>query len=186
MLPPTDRSRTSATLRAVLPLALGAGLLLGLGACTGDDPTTAPLPSGSASTFLAIEPSPSPTEALLPDDLGAGSSVGALADGFPSDLVPVPDGSQVLVSTAEPRGDDLLEISLNLRSPLETTALLDAFRGPLVAAGFTETPEASDDAALAAQATFSRSDGTELLVLGILDRDGVRTLTLGGTVRAAS
>ena len=65
----------------------------------------------------------------------------------------------------------------------DAAGLLEAVRGPLVAAGFTESAPAAPEGGLAAQSTFSRGDGSELLVVGILDRDGVRTLTLGGQVR---
>jgi hypothetical protein len=127
---------------------------------------------------------PEPTETLLPDADATGSAVGDLADGFPSDLLPVPAGAEVLVSSAHPvEGSDLVDVSLNLRTEQDAAGLLDAVRGPLVAAGFTESAPAAPEGGLAAQSTFSRGDGSELLVVGILDRDGVRTLTLGGQVR---
>ena len=59
-------------------------------------------------------------------------------------------------------------------------------RAPLLTAGFTESAPPAPEAGLAAQTTFSRSGGSELLVVGVLDRDGQRTLTLGGTVAALS
>ena len=54
---------------------------------------------------------------------------------------------------------------------------------PLLAAGFTESPPSQPDPSLAAQASFARSDGAEFVLIGVLDRDGVRTMTLGGTVK---
>jgi hypothetical protein len=55
-----------------------------------------------------------------------------------------------------------------------------------VAAGFVETVMDPGAAGLAATSTYVRGDdGAELLTLGVLDRDGVRTLTLGGSVRVA-
>ncbi len=164
-------------------------LVLVLGASTAACSTSAPgrdTPSGSAVAVLT--PAPSPTETLLPDGTDATSSaVGELVAGFPADLVPVPEGAEVLLSSAEPvEGTDLTEVSLNLRTPQDTAGLLDAVRGPLVAAGFTEAAPPAAEPGLAAQATFVRGDGSELLVLGILDRDGQRTLTLGGQVRATA
>ncbi|WP_448629281.1 hypothetical protein [Cellulomonas soli] len=173
--------RTARAGRAALPTVLALGLTLALPACASSAPATLE-PTGALA-----QPSASPTETLLAEGSDTHSAVGALVDGFPSTLVPVPDGAEVLVSAAAPvDGTDLVEISLNLRSAQDAAGLLDAIRGPLLAAGFTETSAATPEAGLAAQSTFSRSDGAELLVAGVLDRDGERTLTLGGQVKAGS
>lgn len=162
-------------------LAAAALLCAGLAAgCTG-----APSPAPTASvTSPSLSPSPSPDETLLPDDTDEDSAVGTLAPGFPSALVPVPPDAEVLVSSAEPLPDGRLAISLNVRTGQDAAGLLDAVRAPLVASGFTESPPSSPEAGLAARTTFSRSDGAELLVVGVLDRDGLRTMTLGGTLAA--
>jgi hypothetical protein len=131
----------------------------------------------------AATPSPTASEQLLLDRPGADTAAGTLVDGFPTALVPVPDGAEILVSSAQPDDDGTLTISLNVRTEQDTAGLLDAVRGPLLAAGFTESPPAQPDASLAAQASFSRSDGAEYVLVGILDRDGQRTMTLGGRVR---
>lgn len=154
---------------------VAALLCLGLAACT---PAPAPGPTPAAPTAAT----PSPDETLLTGDHGTASTVGTLAPDFPTDLLPVPDGAEVLVSSAQPTPDGLLRLSLNVRTAQDAAGLLDAVRGPLVAAGFTEAAPPQPEAGLAAQATFSRSDGAELLVVGVLDRDGERTMTLGGTV----
>ncbi|QCB95261.1 hypothetical protein E5225_07455 [Cellulomonas shaoxiangyii] len=152
-----------------------------LAACTG---TTAP--DASPTTTAGATPTPSASESLLTDQIGGHTAVGRLADAFPADLVPVPEGAEVLVSSAAPAADGAVEISLNLRTEQDTGGLLEAVRAPLVAAGFTESAPAVPEAGLAAQAAFARSDGAELLVVGILDRDGTRTMTLGGTVRTTA
>ncbi|MGN8245370.1 hypothetical protein ACTHAM_002489 [Cellulomonas soli] len=181
-----DHDRRSArpasrTGRAVLRAVLTAAVLVPLSACTSSTPASL------EPTAVVVQPSASPTETLLADGTDTHSAVGALVEGFPSTLVPVPEGAEVLVSAAAPvEGTDLVEISLNIRSAQDAAGLLDAIRGPLIAAGFAETAAATPDAGLAAQTTFSRSDGAELLVAGVLDRDGERTLTLGGQVRAGS
>ena len=82
-----------------------------------------------------------------------------------------------------PPHGDAVAVSLNVRTSQDAAGLLDAVRGPLVAAGFVESPPAQPDPSLAAQASFSRSDGAEFVLVGILDRDGTRTMTLGGEVR---
>lgn len=162
---------SATTTRAVLVLVATATLL---GGCTTSVPAQAPTlgaPTGSL---------PSPTETLLPSD-DADSRVGELVPGFPTALLPVPDGAQILVSSAEPTADGMVEVSLNLRSTLDVAALLDHVRAPLLAAGFAEVPAAPAQG-LAAQTSFSRSDGKELLVAGIRDDGTNRTLTIGGRI----
>lgn len=159
---------------------------LSTASCTGpDSPDPDPSPSGPVA--VAPAPQPSPTESLLPSPTATTSTVGGLAAGFPTDLVVVPEGSEILVSAAETDASTgLLDISLNLRSPLGTAELVEQVRAGLVAAGFVETVLDAAASGLAATSTFVRgTDGTELLTLGVLDRDGVRTLTLGGSVRVA-
>ncbi|QGQ19136.1 hypothetical protein GC089_07715 [Cellulomonas sp. JZ18] len=170
---PTSRPALRA---GVVPL-VAAGLLV---AC-GPDPSPAPTVTGSP----APSASPTPSESLLTDEIAGHSAVGRLADGFPADLVPVPEGAEVLVSSAVPGADGTLDISLNVRTQQDPQALLEAVRAPLLAAGFSEAAPAAPEPGLAAQVTFTRSAGAELLVVGVLDREGTRTMTLGGTVRPA-
>lgn len=167
----------------VLPRPAAAVLValttLTAAACTGASETPAPTASTSA------EATPAPGETLLPSPTTTDSSVGDLAAGFPTDLVTPPDGSEILVSSAATdEASGLTTISLNLRSPLETEALVRSVRDQLGAAGFAETTVDPGSTGLAATSTFTRGEGgVELLTLGVLDRDGVRTLTLGGSVR---
>lgn len=166
---------------------VAAGALAG---CTADAEPT-PDPTGTATSTAAgntddAAPAPSPTEPLLTAGPDTSSAVGRLVDGFPTDLVTVPADAEVLVSSAQPPDPaGLREISLNLRSPQDAAALLDGVRATVLAAGFAETAGAAAEPGLAAQATFSRSEGQEIVIVGVLDRDGVRTLTLGGRVRTA-
>ena len=167
------RRRPTAVLVGLVGLVVSAAALTG---CSSSAP--AMLVSSSPA-----DPSPSPSEDLLTEAPGPDTATGELADGFPTTLVPVPDGAEILVSSAQLQDDGSLEIILNLRTAQDTAGLLDAVRAPLLAAGFGEVPAAQPDPGLAAQTTFSRSDGAELVLVGILDRDDVRTLTLGGRVR---
>ncbi len=158
---------------AALALVLVVG---GLSACA----TSAP-----ASLVATTDAAPTPTasEQLLTDQPAPNTATGKLADGFPSQLVPVPEGAEILVSSAVPQAGGTVQISLNIRSTKDAAGLLAAVRGPLLAAGFTESPPAQPDPSLAAQGSFVRSGGTEFVLVGVLDRDGQRTLTLGGTVK---
>lgn len=163
---------------------LAAAVAGTVAACSTSAPATVD-PTASPTRALTAEPAPS--ETLLPDDDATASAVGRLADGFPSELLPVPAGAEVLVSSVHPvEGSDLVDVSLNLRTDQDAAGLMDAVRAPLVAAGFSESSPPVPESGLAAQSTFSRGDGSELVVVGILDRDDVRTLTLGGQVRPAT
>lgn len=162
--------------------AAAASLCLAvLTACTPDPPAEAP----EVSSASVASPTPAPTdEPLLSDELDDGTAVGAVVEGFPTDLLPVPPDAEVLVSSAQPLDDGRLQVSLNLRSTADAGALLESVRAPLLGAGFAEAAPPDPEPGLAAQATFARADGAELIVVGVLDRDGVRTLTLGGTLAA--
>lgn len=111
------------------------------------------------------------------------SEVGGLVEGFPSDLLPLPADSALLVTSAVPVGEDgvVTEVSLNLTTPASVAEVLELYRSTLVGAGFTEVP--MDATHLAAEATFTRSGGDELISLGVLDDGTRRTVTLGGRLR---
>ncbi len=118
----------------------------------------------------------------------ASSAVGDLADGFPSDLVPVPSGAQVLASSARASEDGtLVLITLNLRAeePVETlTAFYTEALGTL---GFTVSPS-SVPSALTSLTTFVRSaEGapTESVAVGVFDDETERLVTISGQVAPA-
>ena len=169
-------------------VALSTGAVAALLAATACTPVTGSGGASAAATASsAPAQQPAPSESLLTESPDTHSSVGSLAEGFPVDLVPVPGGAEVLVSSAARAGDTgLWDVSLNLRTAQDTAGLVDVYRRHLLAAGFVETAPEHAEPGLAAQATFSRSDGAEILVLGVLDREGVRTMTLGGRVRTGS
>jgi len=142
-------------------------------------------PASSASAQLDTRAS-SPSETLLPTAPPPYSTVGTLAPGFPANLLPVPKGAEILVSSAVPIGDNgVHEISLNLRSPDTAEALMSIYRSTLSAAGFQEVAPAAVQSGLAEETTFTRSAGDEILVVGILDQNDARTVTIGGRVRVS-
>ena len=185
----TARGRGARRTAVTRPVRVLAAILVGAAALAGCTSQSRSSPSSAAQVPVspsAVDPSPSPTETLLPESTSS-SAVGALATGFPVDLLPVPPDADILVSAADPiPGSTDLQVSLNLRTSLTPAQILALYRAPLTAAGFVEAPADQTNAALAAQATFTRSNGDEILVLGVLDRDGIRTLTLGGRVHASS
>ena len=178
--------RTALAALAVAALAVAglAGCGVGPFAADGTDGSTlaSPGPSVPAPSDPAAKESP-----LLDGQLDPHSAVGTLAPDFPSNLLPVPPSAEVLVSSREPiAGSSAFQVSLNLRTTLSADAVIQFFREPLTTAGFVEVTPSSSAAALAAQSTFTRSGGDELLVIGVLDRDNIRTVTIGGRLRSAS
>jgi len=180
---PAPRVGATRPARAVAAVLVAAATLAG---CTSPSSSSSPssAAAGTAATAPGVTaPTPSPAETLLPESTSSASSVGALAPGFPVSLLPVPSDADILVSAADPvPGSTDIQVSLNLRTSLTPDQILALYRTSLTAAGFAEAPADQTNAALAAQATFTRSNGDEVLVLGVLDRDGIRTLTLGGRV----
>ena len=179
--------RAKAALLASVLGALVATLVTGcgLGPFAGDGGANDSSAIASPGPEVPTPPEASAAESpLLSEQLDPNSAVGALAPGFPADLLPVPAGAEVLVSSVEPVADsNAYQVSLNLRTSLAAPDVVDVFRTSLTAAGFTEVELTAPDAALAAQSTFTRSAGDELLVIGVLDRDGLRTVTIGGRLR---
>lgn len=142
------------------------------------DPTFAP------ETAEAAPADEDPAEPLVPATPDEHSEVGDLVEGFPTDLLPVPPDAMILVTSSVPVGSaDVREVSLNLRTQQTAEAVIELYRSALTEAGFTEMPPGTPQSALAAESTFTRSGGDELVSIGVLDEDGARTVTIGGRVR---
>jgi len=62
---------------------------------------------------------------------------------------------------------------------------MSIYRSTLSAAGFQEVAPAAVQSGLAEETTFTRSAGDEILVVGILDQNDARTVTIGGRVRVS-
>ncbi|MDQ1294335.1 MAG: hypothetical protein QG608_2218 [Actinomycetota bacterium] len=71
-------------------------------------------------------------------------------------------------------------ISLTGESPDRVSALLSFYRIHLTKLGFSEVPGALPAGTTGAM--FTRSKGSELLTLAILDRSSSRSFSIGGTV----
>jgi len=166
----------------VTALLAGCGINPFAGTSTVSDSKVRASPGPAVQSPLEPSSQESP---LLGDTPDPHSTVGGLVAGFPTDLLPVPAGVEVLVSSVEPVGNsNAYQVSLNLRTVLSAPEIVATYRQSLTAAGFVEAEQTAADAALAAQSTFTRSGGDEVLVIGVLDRDGVRTVTIGGRLRS--
>lgn len=163
--------------RRLAAAALAVAAVVTSGACSSSAPARL-APSTAAPT------TPEATATLLPTDEATGSAVGELPDGFPTALVPVPPGAEVLVATVDPvPGSKLVAISLNVRTAQPTRELLKAVEAPLLDAGFEPTTAATTDPALAARSALSGPKG-QWVMIGVLDSADSRTMTLSGQVRA--
>lgn len=166
-------------------MPLGVALLASaLGGCA--PATTEAEALAQASATLASTPAEPTPEALVTETPDADAKVGSLVPGFPTDLLPVPEDAVLLVTSAVPVGAEaqVQEVSLNLTTALTTDEVLALYRTTLTAAGFTEVDAA--DTGLSAEASFVRSGGDELVSVGVLDDQGLRTVTIGGRVRMAA
>lgn len=182
---PTSSPRRERPYRAAVCSVVVATLLSacgsGVGAAGGSPDLTASDASIPAASTARATPEATPLVTTTPDDH---SEVGALATGFPADLLPAPDDAVLLVTSAVPvGGSEVQEVSLNLRTSLPTDEVLDLYRTALTAAGFTEVP--ADASGLSASASFVRSGADELVTVGVLDDGGARTVTIGGRLRTA-
>lgn len=179
-------------LRAVV-VACAVTLVAGCGAPSGPEPAPSS-PEAAERAFALAEPDPepapedaAPTEQLLSGSPDEYSRVGDLVDGFPIELLPVPGDAVLLVTSAVPVGESTVqEVSLNFRTDDTVDEILELYRSALLAVGFSEIPPTSAQSELAAETTFVRSDGSELVSIGVLEVDGGRTVAIGGRVETAT
>ena len=128
---------------------------------------TNPAP-GAASPPATVEPTPSGAVAT-----------GTLAEGFPTDVVPLLPGSTITVSTVTP-SEGVRTVSLSGTTATPAEEVLAFYRAALIGQGFVET--AGPQAAGFPTATFSRTSGADLLVLAVTTLEGVQSFTLGGAL----
>lgn len=187
------RARRGATVAAVRATVL-ALLVGGCAACASGDADATTVADEAASEEAmtlgapeeTVTPTPESPEPLVTAEPDEYSEVGDLVEGFPIELLPVPGDAVILVTSAVPVGEaDVQEVSLNLRTAATAPELLELYREALTAAGFSEVTGETSDTDLAAQVTFVRSGGDEVVSIGVLDVDGARTVTIGGRVRTA-
>lgn len=192
---PTD-ARCARRTGWVVVAAFAAGITVVFGtvvgcASMGTDGTTDEALVEALEDQATMTPAPTPTSTPTPEPLvttspDGYSEVGDLVDGFPIDLLLVPSDAVILVTSAVPVGDAAVEeVSLNLRTAATADELLTLYRTSLTVAGFSEVTSQTSNSDLAVDVTFVRSDGDELISIGVLDVDGARTLTIGGRVRTA-
>ncbi|GAB3524652.1 hypothetical protein GCM10027402_20430 [Arthrobacter monumenti] len=102
---------------------------------------------------------------------------------FPTDLVPVFDGSEVLVSDVQTAGD-AVAISLVAATEAPAAKVLDYYDDALADQGFEALEGSSIDGT--ASKTYARNAGTETVNISAVETDGGTTYTIGAHVSAES
>lgn len=156
-----------------------------------DTSASAAADPADADAAPSVSPSASPSPEVLPS-FDASSVVGDFAPGFPKGVVSVPDGAELLATSAAPVADSkpaTVQVTLNLSAKRSPAKLLGQVGAILTRNGF-ERLEAPAESGMSEQAAFTRTttvkDATvnESLLVGVL-KDGDRSLlTLSGTVAA--
>lgn len=178
---PVDRRPTTAQPARSRRTGVAAALLLVvLGACSPSpsDVVTAPATAAAGS-------------AVAPTPLGAaaapGSTTGGLAPDFPTRLLAVPEGAEILLSAVTAVSPDTVHVSLNLRSAQDASSLATDLLDPLTAAGFAIPVAPSTSRTAGTEVTtVALERGPELVTIAVLDRDGTRTVTVSATLARTS
>jgi hypothetical protein len=182
------------TARRTTALAAAVGLVLATAGCgTG---------SGSTASAAAAEGTPEPrtTTSDGPTELPTfdpSSAVGTYAQGFPTDLFPVPEDATLLASSAQPvpaakdskaKSTPMTQVTLNLSSSRPTNKVIEQAKQILTSKGFKQI-SAPESSGLTAQTAFLRitkektGEVQESLVVGVLDDGERRLCSISGTVR---
>lgn len=164
------------TLRRPAAVVLAAAALVVAG-CGSDAPAEKPTATSPATTTQ--ETTAEPTTGTTPTRAPTDSVVGDLVEGFPTDVVAVPPGAEIRVSSLV-ESDGRRQVSLAGETTQGAEEIVAFYRDSLVAQGFTETPAALPQGV--AGATFSRGEGAEVLSLTVVTTDGTQQFTIGGFI----
>lgn len=171
---------------AVASAAVAVAALLGGcsdGGTAQDTPTTAapttPAPTSTEATADATGTAGATATASGSAGADGGSAVGEVVKGFPTDVVPIPPGAEITVSTVA-AADGRRQVSLAGQTDQAADAVLAFYRDALVKQGFAEAQATLPKGVVGA--TFSRSDGAEILTLSVVTNDGRQQFSIGGTI----
>jgi hypothetical protein len=170
---------------AVAAAAVLGGCSDGGGATGQDTPTTAgPTTTATATSTAGATGTPgagatASASASASSDDGGSSAVGEVVQGFPTDVVPVPPGAEVKVSTVA-AADGRRQVSLAGETDQPADAVLAFYRDALVKQGFAEAQANLPPGVVGA--TFSRADGAEILTLSVVSNGGRQQFSIGGTI----
>ena len=169
------------SLRRPAAAVLAAAALTLAGCSGGGEPaeqatTTSPA-TETATSPAATEPTGGATGE--PTDTATDSAVGELVEGFPSDVVALPPGAEVTVSSVVPV-DGRREVSLAGSTTQTGEEVLAFYRESLTGQGFAEATTPVPEGVTGA--TFTRGDGAEVLTLAVVTAGGSQQFTIGGFI----
>ncbi len=151
--------------------------MLPLAGCAEETPV-----GGQTQAFGAATSGPPGTP--LPE-YDPSTQVGALAKGFPAKTIPVPEGAEILASSAGPTADGTLwSATLNVKSDRPTAEVAAFFAGRLAAAGFAPGPGRAAGG-MSSMVTYVRQTSgkpTESVLVGVLDDGTDRLVTVSARV----
>lgn len=184
------RPRTAtATVLAVAAVLAGCGDGGG-GPAAGPSPTqrAAPSPTPAATQSRTATGTETGTATATETGTATGTatasptgSIGGLAAGFPVDIVPVPPGAEVKVSTTAPASEGRLQLSLGGQTAAPADTVLQFYREALLPQGFVESPAAGLPAGVVG-GVFARSDGSEVLTVVVSPLEAAQQFSVGGVV----
>ena len=158
-----------------LTMLSAAALILAAAGCStgtaGDgDPTSPPDSTAAAPASGAASGSPAPSPV-------------ALAEGFPSDLIPVMEGAQLLSSSAD-RANGTLTAVLVESSDAPAAEILAFYDAKLVAQGFTAAEAAKGSPSSRDYVRTGAAAPETVNITMITEEGGPATVTVGATVLA--
>ncbi len=162
-------------MKKILALACSAAVLAAVAGCssTGSSPSASSSPSTSMSaappsaTATTAAPSPSPSSAI--------------AEGFPTALIPVFAGSEPTASSFEDDGQ-LLTASLTASSSAAPEEILAYYTAHFEKLGFTALEGDSVDSTPAKDFARTAGSETETANVSVTSRDGSSVYTVGANV----
>jgi len=166
--------------------AVLAAAALTLAGCSGggeqaEQATTTSPATEAATSPAATEPTDGATGEPTgePTDTATDSAVGELVEGFPTDVVALPPGAEVTVSSVVPV-DGRREVSLAGSTTQTGEEVLAFYRESLTGQGFAEATTPVPEGVTGA--TFTRGDGAEVLTLAVVTAGGSQQFTIGGFI----
>ncbi|MCC9175076.1 hypothetical protein [Arthrobacter sp. zg-Y179] len=158
-------------MKKTLTMLSAAALILAAAGCSTDGAGNADSQSASPTSGV---PSSSPTPTASPV---------ALAEGFPSDLIPVMNGAELLSSSVD-RANGTLTAVLVESSDAPAAEILSFYDAKLVAQGFTAAEAAAGSPSSRDYVRTGAGEPETVNITAITKEGGPATVTVGATVLA--
>ncbi len=174
-------------MRGGFPLLITAAAILLVAGCAGSPDGDASSTASDTAAGNSASPTPDQESASPPPPSPATAAAGAtgtaepgaLVGGFPADLIPVMDKTEVLVPHPEPTG---VVVALPLTASTDPTAekVLDYYDDIFTDQNFNPLEDGSVEGA--ASQTYARGGGTETVNISAVEDEDGTTYTIGAHV----